>query len=362
MLPSIRELFLVFLKLGATGFGGPLALVAAMDKEIVARRSWVSRESFDEGFVYCKLLPGPIAYQMALWLGLQIRGRIGGLVAGFAFLAPAWITILILSVFYQELKHTTQVQPIVEGFRIGALVIIFESLIRMCIPYQRQLRAWLFIAVAMGLMWVMPRWEPLIILSGGFAMWFAKRSKAHELLGVSLVTVSLLSQLFWVHFIAGATVFGTGLAIIPFLERAVALHGWMSQAEFLDAISLGQITPGPLTIASVFVGFRVAGFPGAFSAGAGMYFPGLVLVLVLLPAIREKMRRAKGLVYFQDGAIPMVIGCVLAATLWLSRSTLVTSRAVVLSLLLAFIVWRTRISGWLVIPLGALLNWLAVFL
>mgnify|MGYP000113654203 CR=1 FL=1 len=360
---SLTTLFFLFLRMGSIGFGGPIALISLMEQECSEKRKWISLPDFNERYVFAKLMPGPIASQMAIWMGYHVRGRIGGLVTGVAFLLPAFCLILILSVFYQTLTSFKNVEPLILGMEAGALVIIFESVRRMFVPYVKEVQSWTFAIVASSLMLFIPRWEPLIILTGGALIVFYRRIQNKKgLASFALPALAPVLELFWIHFKAGFTVFGTGLAAIPVLQHEVVdIHQWMSSKEFLDGIAFGQITPGPVTITSVFIGYKTAGLLGAISACIGMYGPGAILILGVMPLIFYRLKGKPFLADFQQGAIPTVIGCIFGAMILLAQ-TILTPKLLILVAILTAVSWKAKLPGWATILLGSLLNFGASFL
>lgn len=359
MVPTLPTVFWIFLRLGSIGFGGPIALISLMEQECSHRLKWLTLAEFNERYVFAKLLPGPIASQMAMWVGYQVRGRVGAIVAGIAFLLPAFVLILVLSFSYSLVTATPSLAPVILGMELGAIVVIFDSVLRMNRPYQHSVQAWIFLLIATLLMLKIPRWEPVIIICGGLAMILWKRLDASTFR--SLVPFSLLFDLFWVHFKAGATVFGTGLAIIPVLQHEIVeVYQWMTRAEFLDGIAFGQITPGPVTISSVFVGYRAAGVPGSLAACIGMYSPGAIMILFVMPFIFNRLKGRPFLTAFQQGAIPTVIGCILGASLLLVRDIVTDLKSLILVLSVGLIGWKFKLPGWGLIILGSLLSILSV--
>jgi chromate transporter len=356
-LSSFLELILVFGRMGLTGFGGPLALIALMEEECCKRRGWVSLEEFQETFVICKLFPGPIAYQMAVWLGATRGGRLGGVVAGVSFLIPGLTLILLAAHFYAKFQGANSFNVVLEGMRAGALVLIFDSLYRMAEPYKGEVSAWFLAALAVVLMLLFPAWEPLIIIMGGLSMVLASRVNYFRARSLSVPALSLLFQIFWVHFKAGAFVFGTGLAIIPFLQNETVLaHQWLTESEFMDGIAFGQVTPGPVTITSAFIGWKAAGLLGAVAGMVGMYLPGIFLVLAFLPLVKRQFKRWAWLTDFQKGALPVVIGCILGATLSLSKAVVTDFQMLLIMIVLLVFSRFVKIPGWLYMPLGSALR------
>lgn len=344
---TLGQIATTFLRLGATGFGGPLALVALMEQEFCDRRRIVERSAFTESFVLCKMLPGPVAYQMALSVGYLLRGRVGGLVAGLSFLLPSFLMMLLLSIFYGSVHKLSGFEIFAEGLRAGSLVVILDSVLRMGKPYARDLQAWLFGLIGAFFMWRLPRGEPVIILAGGLATVLGARLWSRK--------ASVLWSLFWVHFKAGAFTFGTGLAIVPILQaETVDVYHWLTAEQFLDAIAFGQITPGPVTIASVFIGYRVATLLGACLAAFGVYLPGAVMILGILPVLRRRLEGTTFLRRFQRGAIPTVIGCIFVASVVFGATVLTDVRSAVIFGALFLVALRWSVPSWAMIGAGGL--------
>jgi chromate transporter len=354
---SIWKIGFLFFRLGALGFGGPLALIALMEQECVHQKKWISRKRFEETFVFCKMLPGPIAYQMALWVGYELRGRLGGLVAGISFVLPAASLLFLFAKFYSDFQDWGSSQWVLDGMRVGALVVILQSVGSLFSPYRKKLTSWTYAILGAFFMMAFPRWEPVIILLGGVLSVFLL--KKYPVFRVRLSSLSILFSLFWVHFKAGAFVFGTGLAIVPVLEReAVGAYQWLTKNEFLDALAFGQVTPGPVTTVAAFIGYKAALGMGSLVATFGMYLPGALMILFILPWFRKKIEGKNWLIDFQLGAVPTVIGCLSAAAFGLVSSSLNTSflKGTFLFLLLVQVV--KPLPPWLIILLGVLIQFL----
>ncbi len=344
--PTLIQIALIFFRMGLLGFGGPVALIALMEAEICRKRGWISTAEFGDRFVICKLLPGPVAFQMALWLGSHVRGRLGGLVAGVSFLIPGAALILAFATSYEAFREGGF--GLIAGMRIGALVVIWDSAVKLFEPYHKRFSAWLWLCAGAGLMYFFPHAEPIIILLGGAAGVLTRhRFKLFQ-------SPALCLAVFWLHFKAGAFTFGTGLAILPALQHQVVdTLGWLSAAEFLDAVAFGQITPGPVTLTSTFIGFRAAGYWGALAATLGMYLPGCIIVLGLMPVIYPRVRRAPWLREFCEGAIAVVIGCILVASLDLVHSALKGPLELGLAFFLLILNITLKWAGWKIIALAA---------
>lgn len=354
---SFTKIALSFLRLGSIGFGGPLALVALMEQEFVHRQKWVDRKRFEETFVFCKMLPGPLAYQMALWIGTELRGKIGGVVAGAAFVLPAATLLFLFAKFYSLFEVISSAEWVLDGMRAGALVVILQSVGSLFSPYRKKATAWFYALFGAVLMLFLPRWEPLIIVTGGILSSVLIRS--HPGFRLRMPSLPLLLTLYWVHFKAGALVFGTGLAIIPVLEReVVGVYHWLNRQEFLDAFAFGQVTPGPVTTVAAFVGYKAGGDLGSLVSTLGMYSPGALMILFFLPGLRKRIEGKSWLIDFQLGAVPTVIGCLAAAAWGLMGASLKTpQQRVGVAILLLFQIAK-KLPAWMVIMTGVVLGFL----
>lgn len=341
-MPGYGEIGSVFLRLGAFGFGGPIATMAMMEQEAVRRRSWVTPSEFAEIYAVCKVLPGPVSTQMAIYLGMKRAGNaMGGVLAGVLFVLPSFLMVLGLSAIYRYSGAVGRAGAFLSGLQAAALAVILLSVWTLGKPYRRDVRAWGICAASAGIVSARPGWEPLVILSAGLAGAFWRSRKvgaptagATRLRSVAWVlpagswlaakgSVPLWVQLFWVCFKAGAFVFGTGLAIVPVLEaEAVDKHGWLTHSQFMDGLALGQVTPGPVVITSTFIGFLAGGFPGAFAATAGMFLPSFVNVLFLVPRVWRRFSGTPAAAGFTAFAIPAVIGGILGTMVQLSTLAL----------------------------------------
>lgn len=345
-----------FFRAGVFGFGGPAALVAFFERDFVGQRKWIASHDFEQDYVFCKMLPGPVAYQMALAVGARVAGIRGALLSAFCFLLPGVTLMLSLSVAYQQVRTEPLFVPLLAGLRVGSLVLILESVWAMLYPHRHSIEAWAFVLLGSVWMLLFPSWEPVIILGCGAASVLWMRLKG-RVIGLDPISVSLVVTLFWIHLKAGAFVFGTGLAIMPFLERElVGVHHWLTSEQFLDGLALGQVTPGPLTVAAAFFGHQIGGIAGGLASIVGIYLPGVFFVLLLLPQVRRWARSKEWLGVFQLGAVAAVIGCIFASTVFLARQAFTDANMVglfVFLLLVRFAFRKTPI--WLPLPLGAVL-------
>ncbi len=305
-MPRLRYLFSRFLWIGAVGFGGPVAVMAVIKREVSDQSRWLEPTRFQELLALSKLLPGPQATQLVIGVGKDVGGVRGGVVSGVAFVLPAFLCMLVLAPLALSGISVAASQGLF-GLQLGALAVIVESVFGLAKPYTwRPLRRWVLLALGMAIMLRRPDLEPWVILAVGLA-------------GVAYQRYAVrpreLASIFWVCFKAGVLLFGSGLAIIPLLEpEVVEKRHWLTHAEFMLGVSLGQITPGPVMISCVFIGYKVAGFPGAFAAMTGAFLPSFINVLVWLPWVFNSARAKEGLRVFSIWALPVIIGAMVATT------------------------------------------------
>ncbi len=352
-----------FLKLGFLGFGGPLATIAMMENEAVTKNRWITQEQFAKIYAIIKVLPGPAAVQMSIYLGKAKAGRLGGLLAGLLFIFPSFLIVLAISYFYDHARWMTNNQNPFVGMQVAALVFIADSVVRMSAPYKRNLKAGAIALAAALIIFLKPTLEPLIILAFGmfgilgFGLMsvFLMPGTVNLFASPNTILDSRILNLAWVCFKAGAFVFGTGLAIIPLLEGDVVGHyHWLTHNEFLDGLAVGQVTPGPFMITATFIGFRVARLWGAVVATFAIFAPAFLNMLFLIPffegQVAKSQSRQQALNRFSQWAIPAVIGGIAGTTLKLGLNTVNNTFLFLLLVGISLVVYLKRPPVWLVIP------------
>jgi chromate transporter len=283
-----------FLWLGTTGFGGPIALAGYMQRDLVERRRWVSREDYLEGLALAQLAPGPLAAQLAIYLGYLRGGTLGASLVGLAFVGPSFLMVLAIAAAYVRYGGLPWMQPAFYGIGAAVVAIIARSawkLARMVLRKDRVLWS-IFVVLALSTA-ITGREVVWLFLLGGVVAFLAKamprvtQPQAGMLIPVlatgTLVRSKILELLLFFTK-AGAFVFGSGLAIVPFLYGGVVeQHHWLTDRQFLDAVAVAMITPGPVVITSGFIGYLVAGPWGAIAASAGVFVPVYLVVLFVSP-------------------------------------------------------------------------------
>ena len=316
-----------FLRLGTSGFGGPVALIAAMHRDLVERRQWFTETQYRQGVMLAQVSPGPLAAQLCFYLAYIGGGIRGAIWSGIAFVLPSFVMVVALGWAYQRFGGIPEIRSIFYGVGAavtGILVISGWHLVRKTIR-RDALLALIFLALAFAT--VRTGREPvLLILSAGFIAWIVRAPPA-RLWRRSTVTEAgsllLLAQLAGFFTYAGAFVFGSGLAIVPFLHGGLVLgRGWLSETQFLDAVAVALITPGPVVITTGFVGYLVAGFPGAVVAAAATFLPCFAITLLLAPQV-ERYAGSPGLTAAAAGITGAATGALAGAVILISRQAVV---------------------------------------
>ncbi|MFT3843268.1 MAG: chromate transporter [Myxococcaceae bacterium] len=359
---TLTELALCFLKLGTLGFGGPIALAGYMQRDLVERRGWISKEDYLDGLALAQLAPGPLAAQLAMYLG-WVKGRTwGATVIGVAFVAPSFAMVLALSAAYLRFGGLSWMQGAFYGIGAAVIALIGRSawkLIKLTLARDRLLWAifgvltaatawaeneniWLFLGSGVVVLLWRARRAPVPTAAAGVAPWLLS-----GLTGPA--SWPLLGKMAWFFTTAGAVVFGSGLAIVPFLHGGVVKDfGWLNEQQFLDAVAVAMITPGPVVITVAFIGYLVAGPVGALVAALAVFLPCYLFVVIPAPYFRRygKNRHVKG---FVDGVSAAATGAIAGATLVLGRRALLDAvtnapkwPAVLLCAVTAVALWRVK--------------------
>ncbi len=354
----------LFLKLGFTAFGGPAAHVALMEDEVVRRRQWMDRETFLDLLGTCNLLPGPNSTEMAIHIGLARAGWRGLGVAGLCFILPAALVTLILAWGYVHFGRLPQVQSLMTGIKPVVLAVVAQAvwnLGRSALKTQALGGLGLGVLV-LSLLGIQ---EALLILGTGLAALALRRIRlGGEARTLALVLVPAtagsagpvsLTGLFWVFLKAGATLFGSGYVLLAFL-RTDLVHrlGWLTEAQLLDAVSVGQVTPGPVFTTATFIGYLLGSWQGAVIATVGIFLPAFLLV-GLSGFFVPRIRKRPALSAFMDG-VNVAAVALMATVLWdLGRSALVGPIAVMIAGASAVLLIRFRLNAtWLILGGGAI--------
>jgi chromate transporter len=333
---SLGRLVAYFLRLGALGFGGPIALVGYMQRDLVDERRWIAQIDYDEGLALAQLAPGPLAAQLAFYLG-WVRARwLGAALVSVTFVAPSFAMVLVLSVLYVRFGGLPWMRGAFYGIGAAVTAIIARSVILLAKKTLKGDRLLWTIAVINAAATVVTLSEViwLIVWGGLSVMALRARVTSIPLLALPLpaiwitgfygpATAATLWKLFTFFTTAGLLVFGSGLAIVPFLHGGVVVeNAWLTERQFLDAVAIAMITPGPVVITVAFIGYLVAGLVGATIAAVGVFVPCLVIVLVAAPHFRRLAADTR-IKTFVAGVTAGAVGAIAGASVVIAQKALV---------------------------------------
>lgn len=336
---SLRELVLYFLKLGTWGFGGPVALVGYMHRDLVEQKKWISEAEYKEGMTLAQLMPGPLAAQLSIYLGYVHYGVIGATLVGIGFVLPSFLMVLALGWAYHVYGGLSWMQSVFYGVGSSVIAIILVSAYKLTNKTIGKDKLLWFIYLTSAAVTIITESEAIaLFLGAGVLTWWFKTPRkspksappvvAGAMLplaaswGIPTASASTLWQIFLFFTEAGAFVFGSGLAIVPFLYSGVVRgHGWLTEQQFLDAVAVAMITPGPVVITVGFIGFLIGGFEGATVAAIATFLPCYLLTILPAPYFKKHGKRP-GLVAFVDGVTAAAVGAIAGAVIVLGRRTI----------------------------------------
>lgn len=356
---SLKELVLYFLKLGTIGFGGPVALVGYMHRDLVEKRKWISDSDYKEGLALSQLAPGPLAAQLSIYLGYVHYRIIGATLVGIAFVLPSFFMVLILGWAYVEFQGLSWMQGVFYGVGASVIGIIAFSaykLVKKSIGKDYLL--WGIFVVAAAVTIITESEQILLFLIAGIVFWLAKFPpvflKFNKAALINPFLVLLLFNSFsegtndklWkigIFFIkAGAFVFGSGLAIVPFLYGGVVKeYGWLNEQQFIDSVAVAMITPGPVVITVAFIGYLVAAVPGACVAALATFLPCYFFTILPAPYFKKYGKRPD-IKAFVDGVTAAAVGAIAGAVVVLGKRTIDDFPTAIIAFVTLFIVWKFK--------------------
>ena len=315
----LLEVIGYFLRLGATGFGGPVALCGLMERDLVEQRGWLDKSEMRDVIAVCQTMPGPLAVQVAIFIGYMRCGYWGAWAGGWALILPASAMVALLAAAYVHLQGLPWLSAVIYGVSPAVIALILVSWWRLVRLGMEDRGQYVLAAVSVAATLVLPGVLTAVFLGAGLLGigWYflqARRrdhsSKLHD-----IASFLILAKLAWFFFITGAFTFGGGLAVVPLLAKELVQQGqWLTAADFLTAIAVGMVTPGPVMTAATFAGYIVAGPLGALVCTIAIYLPSFLLVLFAAPPLMRN--RASVLVQgFVKGVYGAAIGAILAATI-----------------------------------------------
>lgn len=370
MWPRLGELARVFLKLGVIGFGGPAAHIALMQDELVQRRRWLTSEQFLDLIGAANLIPGPNSTEVAIHVGRVRAGLPGLIVAGTAFILPAFCIVLAIGWAYQRVGSLPATTALLRGIKPVMIAIVLQALIGLG---RTAIKSWplaLAGVVALAAALLRPRDDVAILaiaaVGAGLIAWVRTRGRASRALGLIVplagapaasLAVSATPVTLWPLFLvfakAGALLFGSGYVLLAFLRAdLVERLGWLTNAQLLDAIAVGQVTPGPVFTTATFIGYELAGLSGAVVATVGIFLPAFLFVAVSGPLI-PAMRRSRVASAVLDAVNVASLALMAAVTLTLARDALTDAVTIAIAGVSALLLFRYRVNATMLIAAGA---------
>ena len=363
---SLARLVLYFLKLGAIGFGGPIALAGYMQRDLVDERKWFNEEEYLEGLALAQLAPGPLAAQLAMYLGFVRGGWIGATAVGFTFIGPSFLMVVLLAMAYIRYGGLAWMQAVFYGIGAAVIGIIARSAWKLAKATMKKDALLWAIFVALAISTAVTEKEMVWLFFAGGVIAMAVKSFGRKLRPVPLaalvfgsglgVSLGRFGEVLAYFAKAGLFVFGSGLAIVPFLHGGVVVeHRWLTERQFLDAVAVAMITPGPVVITVGFIGFLVAGFAGAIAASLGVFLP-VYLVVVLVAPYYKRLANNPQLHAFVRGVTAAATGAIAGAVVVLARRAVYDWVTLAIALVTAVLLFRWKIPEPIVIVAAAVVG------
>ena len=350
----LTELLFYFLRLGSIGFGGPVALVGQMERELVGEHGWLTKEQMREAIAICQSLPGPLAIQVGIYVGYLRGGFWGAWIGGWAFIFPNFVMVAALGALYVYLGDLKPITAIFYGVSPAVIALILHSCYRLAKLGMEDWLQWGIALVCLAVTVILQAEVAFLFIGAGiigilyYGNLFRKAPNVKsQIIAVPLVvapvaaTGTTLTKLLLFFLKAGSLTFGSGLVIVPFLQQGlVEQYGWLDERQFLIAVAVGMMSPGPVVITATFVGYLVAGFWGSVVSTVAIFLPSFIFILVAAPLLarQSKNPNVQG---FVRGAYGAAIGTILGACILLGR--------------IAVGDWLTALIG--VVSLASLFRW-----
>ena len=363
----LTELAMVFLRLGTIAFGGPAAHIAMMDNEVV-RRQWMSREKLLDLLGITNLIPGPNSTELAIHIGYERAGWRGLVIAGSCFILPAMLIVWTLAAIYHRYQTLPQVEWLLYGIKPVIIAIVFQAVWKLGKKAAKDVPT-LVAGVAALFAYLAGLNEILVLILLGIAVMLVKNwhrghttgafllpfSSVLAAVGSTTVTSVSWSNVFLFFLKIGCVLYGSGYVLLAFLQRdLVERNQWLTSQQLLDAVAIGQITPGPVFTTATFIGYLLAGNSGAIAGTIGIFLPAFVLVWLVNPWI-PKLRQSSWASGFLDGVNAASLGLMAGVTYTLGRAALVDWLTIIVAILSAIAVFQFQInSAWLVLAGGAI--------
>lgn len=375
---NLKDLVIYFLKLGIWGFGGPVALVGYMQRDLVEQKAWLTEEEYKEGLALAQLAPGPLAAQLGIYIGFCHYRLLGATLAGLAFVLPSFFMVTLLGMAYKAYSGLPWMQAVFYGVGAAVIGIISMSVYKLTQKSISKFNAqsvkqhwllWVFYLTGAIVTAITQREEVLLFIATGLIYmllkappkWIKKPSTVSSIFVASLgfwnYSNDTLIKIALFFTKAGAFVFGSGLAVVPFLHAGVVQeYKWLTEAEFVDSVAVAMITPGPVVITVGFIGYLVAGFPGASVAALATFLPCFLFTVMLAPSFK-KISRNISIKAFVDGITASVVGALAGSVIIIgTRSITDIPTAVIAAVTVLALIYVKKLQEPYIILLAAVIG------
>jgi chromate transporter len=368
----LTELLLYFLRLGSIGFGGPVALVGQMERELVGERGWLTKEQMREAIAICQSLPGPLAIQVGIYVAYLRGGFWGAWIGGWAFIFPNFVMVAALGALYVYLGDLKPVTAIFYGVSPAVIALILHSCYRLAKLGMEDWLQWAIALVCLAVTVILQAEVALLFIGAGIVgiLYYGNLFRRAPDVKLQITAVPLLAapaaatnatlgKLLLFFLKAGSLTFGSGLVIVPFLQQGlVEQYGWLDERQFLIAVAVGMISPGPVVITATFVGYLVAGFWGSLVSTVGIFLPSFIFILVAAPLLARhgKNPNVQG---FVRGAYGAAIGTILGACILLGRIAIGDWLTALIGAISLAVLFRWKVSNPLLIAATAVVGLIA---
>jgi chromate transporter len=360
--PRVRiwDIVRYYLRLGTLGFGGPVALCGQMEKELVQERKWVTKDGLREGIAVCQSLPGPLAIQVGIYVSYLRGGFWGAWAGGWAFIFPNFVIVAILGALYVHFGDLPPVRAIFYGVSPAVIALILHSCYRLAKLGMEDWLQWGIAAACLVITVAVQAEVAILFIGAGIVgiLYYGTLFRLTRVPSLPLFAMapvgaialggasgSILGKLLVFFLKAGSLTFGSGLVIVPFLEKGLVQQtGWLDERQFLVAVAMGMLSPGPVVITATFVGYLVAGFWGSLVSTVGIFLPSFLLVLIVAP-ILIRHRENRNVPGFVKGAYAAAIGTILGASILLGKIAIGDWLTALIGLVSLFVLFRWKVSN-----------------
>ncbi|MBE8723415.1 chromate transporter [Flavobacterium hungaricum] len=374
---SLRALVLYFLKLGTIGFGGPVALVGYMHKDLVENRNWISEEEYKEGLALAQLAPGPLAAQLGIYLGFVHYRILGATLVGFAFVLPSFVMVVLLGMIYKLYGGLSWIQAVFYGVGAAVIGIIALSSYKLTLKsigkfnlesFKSKWILWLFFILAVIVTYWTEQEQVLLFIATGLLYmilkappkwWNAKTVNSIVIIKIAFwdYQSTTLTKIAIFFAKAGTFVFGSGLAIVPFLHSGVVIENqWLTEQQFLDSVAVAMITPGPVVITVGFIGYLVNGIMGALVAALATFLPCYLFTIAMAPSFK-KIAQNKPVKAFVEGITAAVVGALVGSVIVIAKRSIIDIPTTLIAILSVFaLLYIKKIQEPYIILIAAILG------